>query len=133
MGQSRTDIGVLSVPDRRSGCGVGTILDGRAGASHADAQGLQITRMSKVWALSRTFFRSFFLQTLWNFERMQNVGFAFSIVPLLQQLDLSKAAFRKVLRRQLAFFNTHPYSGPIIMGVVYAKEKTRDSHDDEDP
>ncbi len=84
------------------------------------------------WALSRTFLRSFFLQTLWNFERMQNAGFAFSILPLLQQLNLSKTAFRKTLRRQLAFFNTHPYFAPMIMGVIYAKEKARESHEDED-
>jgi mannose/fructose/N-acetylgalactosamine-specific phosphotransferase system component IID len=30
-----------------------------------------------------------------------------------------------VLRRQLKFFNTHPYFAPVVMGVVYAKEKTR--------
>jgi mannose/fructose/N-acetylgalactosamine-specific phosphotransferase system component IID len=85
------------------------------------------------WTLFRTFVRSFFLQTLWNFERMQNVGFAFSIEPLLEKLDLSKTAFRKTHRRQMAFFNTHPYFAPIILGVVYAKENARSNHEEEDP
>src|SRR3982751_2041725 len=76
-------------------------------------------------ALWETFFRSFFLQTLWNFERMQNVGFAFSMEPLLRRLGYSKTVYRKLLRRQIAFFNTHPYFAPIVMGVVYAKEKGR--------
>jgi len=82
----------------------------------------------------QTFFRSFFLQTLWNFERLQNVGFAFSMEPLLRQLNLPKDVFRKVLRRQLIFFNTHPYFATIAMGVVYAKEKARESgQETEDP
>jgi PTS system mannose-specific IID component len=86
-----------------------------------------------TWALSRTFVRSLFLQTLWNFERMQNVGFAFSIVPLLKHLSLSPETFRRMLRRQLQFFNTHPYLAPIVMGVVYEKEKARPNrHEEED-
>src|SRR5437762_872988 len=81
-----------------------------------------------IWSLLQTFFRSFFVQTLWNFERMQNVGFAFSMVPLLRQLGHSKKVFRQMLRRQLTFFNTHPYFAPIVMGVVYAKEEGRSTH-----
>jgi len=87
-----------------------------------------------MWVLWQTFFRSFFLQTLWNYERMQNVGFAFSMVPFLQEITDSKTMFRKMLRRQLAFFNTHPYFAPIVMGVIYAKESSRGSqNDEEDP
>lgn len=87
-----------------------------------------------TWTLWRTFWRSFFLQTLWNFERMQNVGFAFSMVPLLKHLSYSKATFHRLLRRQLNFFNTHPYFAPIVMGVVYVQEKARpDRHEDDDP
>src|SRR6476659_4393320 len=86
------------------------------------------------WAMLQTFFRSFFLQTLWNFERLQNVGFAFSIAPLLKTLDLPKTVFRQVLRRQLMYFNTHPYFSTIVMGVVFAKEKGREGPlESEDP
>jgi mannose/fructose/N-acetylgalactosamine-specific phosphotransferase system component IID len=81
--------------------------------------------MTLYWALWQTFVRSFFLQTLWNFERLQNVGFAFSMVPLLRRLARTKGAFRDTLRRQLKFFNTHPYFAPIVMGVIYAKEQSR--------
>src|SRR5437762_2137011 len=87
-----------------------------------------------TWALWETFLRSFFLQTLWNFERMQNVGFAFSMEPLLRRLGYSKSVYHRVLRRQLMFFNTHPYFSSIVMGVVYAKEKGRgDRAESEDP
>lgn len=70
------------------------------------------------------FFRSFFLQTLWNFERMQNMGFAFSIEPLLQRAHKTQAGFHAALRRHLGFFNAHPYLATTVMGVVYNSEKT---------
>ncbi len=78
-----------------------------------------------IWAMWRTFVRSFFLQTLWNFERMQNVGFAFSVAPLVRRISNKPQECQALLRRQLAYFNTHPYFATIVMGVVYAKEKDR--------
>ncbi len=87
-----------------------------------------------IWALFQTYLRSFFLQTWWNYERMQNIGFAFSIVPLLRRLHASKQNLRRAVRRHLAFFNTHPYFSTIVMGVVYAKEEGRgDRLEHEDP
>ncbi len=84
--------------------------------------------------LFEAFVRSFFLQALWNFERMQNVGFAFSMEPLLRRAHKSKETFRAALRRQLDYFNTHPYLAPIVMGVLYNKEKSlADSNRMEDP
>jgi len=84
-------------------------------------------------AMLMVFFRSFFLQTLWNFERLQNMGFAFSITPLLKQAYDSRESFRRALRKQTGYFNTHPYFAPIVMGVVYAKAKTSaDSQKGED-
>ncbi len=87
-----------------------------------------------TWAMLQTFFRSFFLQTLWNFERLQNMGFAFAVAPLLKRTLPSKELFRRALRRQTSFFNTHPYFAPIVMGVVCAKEAARgDAAKNEDP
>jgi mannose/fructose/N-acetylgalactosamine-specific phosphotransferase system component IID len=86
-----------------------------------------------IFTLLQTFVRSFFVQTLWNFERMQNVGFAFSVDPLLRRLSNTKATYRTMLRRQLMFFNTHPYFATIVMGVVYHKEKSRANAEAEDP
>ena len=77
-------------------------------------------------ALFSTFLRSFFLQALWNFERMQNVGFAFSMEPLLKRAHRSREAFTHALRRHAEYFNVHPYFAPIVMGVIYQKEKGLD-------
>ena len=75
-------------------------------------------------ALLQTFFRSFFLQALWNFERMQNIGFAFSMEPLLRRAHRTQEAFTHALRRHCEYFNVHPYFAPIVMGVVFNKEKS---------
>jgi len=79
--------------------------------------------MKQTWAMINAFLRSFFLQTLWNFERMQNVGFAFSMEPLLRHAHKTKAGFHASLRRHLGFFNAHPYLAPIVMGTIYEREK----------
>src|ERR1700733_5606877 len=87
-----------------------------------------------ILALLSAYFRSFFVQTLWNFERLQNVGFAFGVAPLLKRANDSRSAYHEALRRHMTFFNTHPYFAPIVMGVVYSKEKARqDTIRGEDP
>ena len=76
-----------------------------------------------LFAELETFVRSFFLQALWNYERMQNVGFAFSLEPLLKRACRTQESFARALRRNFDYFNVHPYFAPIIMGVIYNKEK----------
>lgn len=78
-----------------------------------------------TWAVFQTFCRSFFLQTLWNYERMQNMGFAFSVEPLLKASRTSRRASAALLHKHTQFFNTHPYLAPIVMGVVYERERQR--------
>jgi mannose/fructose/N-acetylgalactosamine-specific phosphotransferase system component IID len=76
-----------------------------------------------IGTLIRVFARSLFLQTLWNFERMQNVGFAFSVEPLLRKAHKTKSGFNAALRRHMGFFNAHPYLATTVMGVIYNSEK----------
>ncbi|MFA5975891.1 MAG: PTS system mannose/fructose/sorbose family transporter subunit IID [Elusimicrobiota bacterium] len=86
-----------------------------------------------IFALLQTFIRSLFLQTIWNFERMQNMGFAFSMVPLLKRAHASAGSIQTAIRRHMTFFNVHPYFAPIIMGVVYSKEKASADRPGDDP
>ncbi len=76
----------------------------------------------RTLALWRCFVRSFVLQSLWNFERMQNIGFAFSMDPLLRHVYRAKHDFYAALRRHSEYFNTHPYFAPIVMGVLFNRE-----------
>ena len=43
------------------------------------------------WTLCRVFFRSFFLQAANNYERMQNVGFAYCMMPALTDVQWRRA------------------------------------------
>jgi mannose/fructose/N-acetylgalactosamine-specific phosphotransferase system component IID len=72
-----------------------------------------------------SFIRSFFVQAAWNFERMQNVGFAYVILPLIRGLYPEKGDRLKVIQRHLGFFNTHPYMVGVILGIVADMEKDR--------
>ncbi len=90
---------------------------GSAAAPHA-VHDRRITR----WVLMRILWRSFFFQSVCNYERMQNVGFAFCILPALQRLyegDDLKAA----MKRHLAFFNSHPYMADALLGATVHLEE----------
>ncbi len=69
------------------------------------------------------FIRSFFVQSLWNFEQMQNVGFAFCMLPLLKMFYPDPEKRYGAIKRHLDFFNTHPYMVSIILGLTMSMEK----------
>ena len=53
--------------------------------------------------------RSTFLQGSWNYERMQNGGWCFAMIPAIKKLYTNKEDQKAALKRHLEFFNTHPY------------------------
>ncbi|UQS83917.1 PTS system mannose/fructose/sorbose family transporter subunit IID [Bombilactobacillus thymidiniphilus] len=69
--------------------------------------------------------RSNFLQGSWNYERMQNGGFAFSLIPALKKLYSKKEDRASALKRHLEFFNTHPYLASPVLGVTLALEEDK--------
>ena len=69
--------------------------------------------------------RSTFIQGSWNYERMQNGGFVFSMIPAIKKLYSSKEDRTAALQRHLEFFNTHPYIASPILGVTLALEEER--------
>lgn len=73
----------------------------------------------KVW------WRHQFLQGSWNYERMQNGGWAFSIIPAIKELYTKKEDQVEALKRHLEFYNTHPYVSSPVMGVTLAMEEER--------
>ncbi|VTP63781.1 PTS system mannose-specific EIID component [Serratia rubidaea] len=63
------------------------------------------------------FIRSNLFQGSWNFERMQALGFCFSMVPAIRRLYPENNDQRKqAIKRHLEFFNTHPYVAAPILG-----------------
>lgn len=69
--------------------------------------------------------RSTFLQGSWNYERMQNGGWCFSMIPAIKKLYKTKEDRAAALKRHLEFFNTHPYVASPILGVTLALEEDR--------
>ena len=69
--------------------------------------------------------RSTFLQGSWNYERMQNGGWAFSIIPAIKKLYKTEEERSAALKRHLEFFNTHPYVASPVIGVTLALEEER--------
>ena len=82
---------------------------------------LQLTKVDrqKVW------WRSTFLQGSWNYERMQNLGWAYSLIPAIKRLYTKKEDQAAALERHLEFFNTHPYVAAPILGVTLALEEEK--------
>lgn len=66
-----------------------------------------------------------FLQGSWNYERMQNGGWAFSIIPAIKKLYSSEEERIAALKRHMEFYNTHPYVSAPVMGVTLALEEER--------
>mgnify|MGYP001221493277 CR=1 FL=1 len=69
--------------------------------------------------------RSQFLQGSWNYERMQNGGWAYTLLPALLKLYPEEEDRKLALQRHLEFFNTHPYVAAPIIGVTLALEEER--------
>ena len=69
--------------------------------------------------------RPTFLQGSWNYERMQNGGWAFSIIPAIKKLYKTEEERSAALKRHLEFFNTHPYVASPVIGVTLALEEER--------
>lgn len=85
------------------------------------ADKIQLTkkdRLAVAW-------RSMFLQGSWNYERMQNGGWAFSMIPAIKKLYPNKEDQTAALQRHLEFFNTHPYVASPVLGVTLALEEER--------
>ncbi|MDO4680667.1 MAG: PTS system mannose/fructose/sorbose family transporter subunit IID [Aerococcus sp.] len=75
-------------------------------------------RMLVNWRLT-------FIQACWNYERMHNVGMAYTIMPVLKKLYPKKEDYTQALARHLEFFNCHPYLEAPIVGVVLAFEEEK--------
>lgn len=66
-----------------------------------------------------------FLQGSWNYERMQNGGWCYSIIPAIKKLYKNKDDRASALKRHLEFYNTHPYVSAPVMGVTLALEEEK--------
>jgi mannose/fructose/N-acetylgalactosamine-specific phosphotransferase system component IID len=66
--------------------------------------------------------RLLLLQSSWNFERHQGLGFFYALLPGLKKL-YSGPELLDVSRRYVGYFNTHPYLTPLVAGAVLKLEE----------
>ncbi len=79
----------------------------------------------KISLEQRIFLRSLFWQTSWNFSRMQNMGLAYAIYPLLEQLyGEDREKLTKKVKSYLDFFNTNPIMAAAVLGIHINLEKS---------
>ena len=82
---------------------------------------IQLTKADR----KKVCFRHQFLQGSWNYERMQNGGWCFAMIPAIKKLYTSKDDQIAALKRHLEFYNTHPYVSAPVIGVTLALEEER--------
>ncbi|PZG37318.1 PTS mannose transporter subunit IID [Listeria ivanovii] len=83
----------------------------------------EIYKVGLRWLMSNT--------SAWNWERMQNVAFAWSMVPVLKKVtDGSKEEMGEALTRHMNFFNTEPTIGAPLVGSVAAMEVSKANGED---
>ena len=85
------------------------------------AEEVHLTKSDRI----KVWWRSTFIQGSWNYERMQNGGWAYTLIPALKRLYHTKEDRSAALKRHLEFFNTHPYLASPIIGVTMALEEER--------
>ena len=68
---------------------------------------------------------TFFIQSGYNYERLQATGFAQAMTPAIRRLYHTPEDIKAALKRHLVFFNTEPQWGAVIPGIVIAMEEER--------
>jgi mannose/fructose/N-acetylgalactosamine-specific phosphotransferase system component IID len=66
----------------------------------------------------RIFLRSFFLQSVWNYQSLLSIGFSYALIPVLNKLYRTKEEKIQFLNRHLNFFNAHPYFASFALGAI---------------
>ena len=69
------------------------------------------------------FWRSFFIQASWSYDRLQSLGFAFAFLPVLRRLYPDREAFSARLASHMEYFNTQPYLASFVLGAAAKAEE----------
>jgi mannose PTS system EIID component len=73
------------------------------------------------------FWRSFFIQASWSYDRLQSLGFAFALIPILRRLYPDREEFAGRLAAHMEYFNTQPYLASFVLGAAARAEEDRAS------
>jgi len=90
-------------------------------------------RLLNSWVLLRMFFRSFYIQAVWNYHSLLSIGLSYSLLPAARQIYADKAERIKFLCRHLNFFNAHPYFASFAIGSIVRVEEEQQIRQRPDP
>ena len=82
--------------------------------------------------INRVFWRSLGLEWSWNYERQMSLGYAYSLIPIIDKVYTTKEDKAAALQRHLEFFNTTPWCATLILGLSAAMEEQNALEDDFD-
>lgn len=71
--------------------------------------------------------RTFNFAGNYNFERLMALGMTQVMVPVFRSLGITGEKLQEGLKRHMVFYNTHPYFGSLIMGIMVAMEEAKEN------
>lgn len=95
---------------------------GTTATSAASANEPTLLTRKDLWKM---FWRSLFTMSSINYERYESLGFDYAMVPVLRRLYTDKDEYISALKRHNEFFNCHPYTTNIVLGVSAALEEQK--------
>jgi len=94
------------------------VLEGLSAEPRAQSPGRAPKKDLVKW-----FFKSFFLQSSWNYERMQGTGFAHTMLEVEKRLRKDPEELKSWMRLHNEFYNTNPWLHNLIYGMVISLEE----------
>ncbi|MCI8725067.1 MAG: PTS system mannose/fructose/sorbose family transporter subunit IID [Hungatella sp.] len=79
------------------------------------------------------FLRSLTMEVSWNYERQQNMGYCFSMLPAIRKLYEKKEDQIQAAKRHMEYFNTTPYVSTAVLGISAAMEEENAKNREYDP
>lgn len=67
-----------------------------------------------------------FLQSGFSYIKMQGVGWAYALLPVLKKIHSNKQDLKASVRLHLEFYNNNPFLAPFVMGMVLAMEEAKE-------
>lgn len=83
--------------------------------------------------LMRVFWRSFTMEWSWNYERQMNLGYCYSMIPIIDKLYDNKEERIAAYQRHLEFYNVTPWVSTFPLGISVAMEEKNANKEEIDP
>lgn len=77
--------------------------------------------------LNKVALRTMLINASFNYERMQAIGFTYSLLPVINKVHTNEADKQTALHNHLNFINCHTYVISLILGISAAMEERKEN------